>query len=168
MSFTIQGPLLLAGAGKMGGAILSGLLARGLDARSVIVQDPDPAKPVADLLADNGIDVLPFIDELTQPPGVILVAVKPQVMDEVMPGLAKLAGPQTLLVSIAAGRRMATFERYLPGACHRARHAQYARPLSAAASRPPSPTAMSPRCSVHWRTICCRRSARSYGSRTSR
>ena len=115
MSFTIQGPLLLAGAGKMGGAILSGLLARGLDARSVIVQDPDPAKSVADFLADSGIDVLPFIDELTQPPGVILVAVKPQVMDEVMPALAKLAGPQTLLVSIAAGRCMATFERYLPG-----------------------------------------------------
>ena len=115
MSFTVQGPLLLAGAGKMGGAILSGLLARGLDPRSVIVQDPDPAKPVADLLADNAIDVLPFIDELTQPPGVILVAVKPQVMDDVMPGLAKLAGPQTLLVSIAAGRPLAAFERYLPG-----------------------------------------------------
>jgi pyrroline-5-carboxylate reductase len=115
MTFTVQGPLLLAGAGKMGGAILSGLLARGLDARSVIVQDPDPAKAVADLLADNGIDVLPFIDELTQPPGVILLAVKPQLMDEVLPPLAKLAGPQTLLLSIAAGRRIASFEKYLPG-----------------------------------------------------
>ena len=116
MSFTVQGPLLLAGAGKMGGAILSGLLARGLDARSVIVQDPDPARPVADLLADNGIDVLPFIDELTQPPGVILIAVKPQVMDAVLPPLAKLAGPETLILSIAAGRRIATFEKHLPGA----------------------------------------------------
>ena len=115
MTFTVQGPLLLAGAGKMGGAILSGLLARGLDARSVIVQDPDPAKTVADMLADNGIDVLPFIDELTQPPGVILLAVKPQLMDEVLPPLAKLAGPQTLLLSIAAGRRIASFEKYLPG-----------------------------------------------------
>jgi pyrroline-5-carboxylate reductase len=115
MTFTVQGPLLLAGAGKMGGAILSGLLARGLDARSVIVQDPHPAKAVADLLADNGIDVLPFIDELTQPPGVILLAVKPQLMDEVLPPLAKLAGPQTLLLSIAAGRRIASFEKYLPG-----------------------------------------------------
>ncbi len=116
MSFTVQGPLLLAGAGKMGGAILSGLLARGLDARSVIVQDPDPARPVADFLADNGIDVLPFIDELTQPPGVILIAVKPQVMDAVLPPLAKLAGPETLILSIAAGRRIATFEKHLPGA----------------------------------------------------
>src|SRR4029079_18626840 len=116
MSCTVQGPLLLAGAGKMGGAILSGLLARGLDARSVIVQDPDPARPVADLLADNGIDVLPFIDELTQPPGVILIAVKPQVMDAVLPPLAKLAGPDTLILSIAAGRRIARFEKHLPGA----------------------------------------------------
>ena len=116
MSFTVQGPLLLAGAGKMGGAILSGLLARGLDARSVIVQDPDPARPVADFLADNGIDVLPFIDELTQPPGVILIAVKPQVMDVVLPPLAKLAGPETLILSIAAGRRIATFEKHLPRA----------------------------------------------------
>jgi pyrroline-5-carboxylate reductase len=116
MSFTVQGPLLLAGAGKMGGAILSGLLARGLDARSVIVQDPDPVRPVADFLADNGIDVLSFIDELTQPPGVILIAVKPQVMDAVLPPLAKLAGPETLILSIAAGRRIATFEKHLPGA----------------------------------------------------
>jgi pyrroline-5-carboxylate reductase len=81
----------------------------------VIVQDPDPAKAVADLLADNGIDVLPFIDELTQPPGVILLAVKPQLMDEVLPPLAKLAGPHTLLLSIAAGRRIASFEKHLPG-----------------------------------------------------
>jgi pyrroline-5-carboxylate reductase len=115
MTFTVQGPLLLAGAGKMGGAILAGLLARGLDPRAVIVQDPEPARPVANLLADNGIDVLPFIDELTQPPGVILIAVKPQVMDEVLPPLATLAGPDTLVVSIAAGRLLATFEKYLPG-----------------------------------------------------
>ena len=126
MTFTVQGPLLLAGAGKMGGAILAGLLARGLDARSVIVQDPDPAGPVADLLADNGIDVLPFIDELTQPPGLILVAVKPQVMDTVLPPLAKLAGPQTLLVSIAAGRTIASFEKHFARRCHRARHAEHA------------------------------------------
>jgi pyrroline-5-carboxylate reductase len=116
MTFKMQGPLLLAGAGKMGGAILSGLLARGLDARTVIVQDPDPARAVADVLADNGIDVLPFIDELSEPPGVIVIAVKPQVMEDALPGLAKLAGPETLILSIAAGRRLATFERFLPQA----------------------------------------------------
>ena len=37
----------------------------------------------ADLLADNAIDVLPVVDELTEPPAVILLAVKPQVIDAV-------------------------------------------------------------------------------------
>jgi pyrroline-5-carboxylate reductase len=114
MSFTVQGPLLLVGAGKMGGAILSGLLARGLDPRCVLVQDPVPAPAVADMLADQGIDVVPFIDELSQPPAVILLAVKPQIMDQVFPPLAKLAGTNTLVLSIAAGRRLARFEAHLP------------------------------------------------------
>lgn len=116
MTFKLDGPLLLAGAGKMGGAILEGLLARGLDARQVIVQEPSPAPATASFLADNAIDIIPFIDELTQPPAVILVAVKPQVIDDVLPGLAKLAGPETLLLSIAAGRPLAAFERHAPHA----------------------------------------------------
>ena len=33
MAFTFDGPLLLVGAGKMGGALLEGLIARGLDPR---------------------------------------------------------------------------------------------------------------------------------------
>ena len=112
MSFNLQGPLLLAGAGQMGGAILARLLAYGLDPRLVLVQDPGPPKPIADLLADQAIDVLPLIDELDAPPAVILLAVKPQVMDAVLPPLAKLAGPETLVLSIAAGRRIAGLEKH--------------------------------------------------------
>ncbi len=91
----------------MGGAILAGLLARGLDPRLVIVQDPEPPTEIADLLAEQSIDLLPLIDELSSPPAVILLAVKPQLTDTVLPGLASLAGPDTLLLSIAAGRRLA-------------------------------------------------------------
>lgn len=113
MSFTVDGPLLLVGAGKMGGAILAGLLARGLDPRSVIVQDPEPKGEVADLLADNAIDVLPLVDDLTEPAGIVLLAVKPQAMDSVLPPLAGLIGPRTLVVSIAAGRPLAYFAAQL-------------------------------------------------------
>jgi pyrroline-5-carboxylate reductase len=114
MSLTLQGPLLLAGAGRMGGAILARLLEGGLDPMHVIVQDPEPASDIADLLADRGIDVLPFIDELSSPPAVILLAVKPQVADAVLPPLGKLAGPETLVLSIAAGRRIKGLEAHLP------------------------------------------------------
>jgi len=116
MTFSLNGPLILVGAGKMGGAILKGLLAHGLDARSVIVQDPSPAPDVAALLAENVIDVVPAIDALTQPPAVVLVAVKPQIMQAVLPHLAKLAGPSTLFLSIAAGQRLDAFEKCLPRA----------------------------------------------------
>lgn len=114
MSNTLPGPLILVGAGKMGGALLSGLLDRGLDPRTVLVQDPDPRGAVADLLADNGIDVLPFIDELTEAPSVVLLAVKPQMIDDVLPGLVRLADTDTLFISIAAGRRMEGIETHFP------------------------------------------------------
>ncbi len=114
MSLTLQGPLLLVGAGRMGGAILARLLADGLDPMHVIVQDPEPSSAIADLLADRGIDVLPFVDELSSPPAVILLAVKPQMADAVLPPLGKLAGPGTLLLSIAAGRRIKGLEAHLP------------------------------------------------------
>ena len=37
----LDGPVVLAGAGKMGTALLSGWLARGLEARNVIIQEPN-------------------------------------------------------------------------------------------------------------------------------
>lgn len=114
MSFTLQGPLLLAGVGKMGGAILERLLACGLDPRFVLVQDPDPPKDYADMLADACIDVVPFFDALDAPPAVTLLAVKPMLIDVVLPPLATLSGPETVVLSIAAGRRIAGLEARLP------------------------------------------------------
>lgn len=114
MTLKLDGPLLLAGAGKMGGAMLSGLIARGLDAKLVRVQDPAPPSEVAAMLAQHGITAEARVEKLDRAPGVILVAVKPQMMDAVFPALAKLAGPSTVVLSIAAGRSLASFEAHLP------------------------------------------------------
>ena len=117
MAIKFEGPLLLVGAGKMGGALLEGLIAQGLDPRRVRVQDPAPPPEVAGMLARRGLAAETRIDTLPEPPGVVVVAVKPQVMDAVFPPVAKLAGPDTLTVSIAAGRTLAAFEAHLaPGA----------------------------------------------------
>lgn len=116
MKDLLDGPLVLAGAGKMGGAMLTGWLAGGLPAEQVLVQDPGPPPEIAALLAKHGIEARASVgDVLDRPPSVILMAVKPQVMDEVFPPLAKLAGPDTMILSIAAGRTMASFETHLPG-----------------------------------------------------
>jgi pyrroline-5-carboxylate reductase len=113
MPLKLDGPLLLAGAGKMGGALLEGFMAQGLPAGEIVVQDPSPPPEVADFLRRSGIRCEATVGTLGAAPSVILAAVKPQVMDEVFPPLAKLAGPGTIILSIAAGKTLASFERYL-------------------------------------------------------
>jgi pyrroline-5-carboxylate reductase len=113
MALAINGTLVLAGAGNMGGAMLAGWLAGGLDPKCVQVQDPSPPPAMAALLAKHGIPSAPRVT-LTSAPAVLLMAVKPQVMDDVFPGLAKQAGPETVVLSVAAGRTIASFEKYLP------------------------------------------------------
>ncbi|HSR81348.1 MAG TPA: pyrroline-5-carboxylate reductase, partial [Hyphomicrobiaceae bacterium] len=114
MTLEIDGTLLLAGAGNMGSAMLAGWLQEGLAPRQIIVQDPAPPTRAAELLAQRGLTVQKAVRSLPDPPAVIVVAVKPQVMDEVFPGLAKLAGSSTVVLSIAAGRTIASFARHLP------------------------------------------------------
>ncbi|MEO1608031.1 MAG: pyrroline-5-carboxylate reductase [Pseudomonadota bacterium] len=110
----LKGPIVLAGAGKMGGAMLAGWLKGGLSPSQVIVQDPGPPPEIAVWLEQNGIIVHKLLTDLTEPPAVLLMAVKPQVMDEVFPPIAKLAGQDTLVLSVAAGRTIAGFEKHLP------------------------------------------------------
>jgi pyrroline-5-carboxylate reductase len=114
MTLEIDGTLLLAGAGNMGSAMLAGWLQEGLAPRQIIVQDPAPPPRAAELLARRGLMVQKAVRSLPDPPAVIVVAVKPQVMDEVFPRLAKLAGSSTVVLSIAAGRTIASFARHLP------------------------------------------------------
>ena len=110
----LDGPVVLAGAGKMGTALLSGWLARGLEARNVIIQEPNLTGEAAKLVGEHGITAVPSILALPSPPSVILMAVKPQAMDSVLPALARLVGPATVVMSIAAGKSIASFERALP------------------------------------------------------
>lgn len=115
MALTLPGKMVLAGAGNMGGALLAGWLDRGLDPAQIIVQDPSPPPPMAALLEKHGIVYAPEA-RIDGQPAVILVAVKPQVMDQVFPGLAALAGPETVVLSVAAGKTVAGFEKSLrPG-----------------------------------------------------
>ncbi len=114
MTLQLDGPLLLAGAGNMGSAMLTGWLEQGLDPKRIVVQDPAPPAHVKARLDALGIDTRAEVGALPRPPAVLLVAVKPQVMDEVFPPLARLAGRGTVVLSVAAGRPIAGFEAHLP------------------------------------------------------
>ena len=113
MNLQLSGPLLLVGAGKMGGALLAGWLRQGLDPASVYVQDPTPAPDAAALMASHGIRVR-HQAKLRAPPAVIVLAVKPQIIDEVLPTLAASVGSSTVVLSIAAGRTLSNLASRLP------------------------------------------------------
>jgi len=106
--------LLLVGCGKMGGALLDGwLAARTVD--QVVVVEPQGA-----FLADTGSDsqrIVRCAGISRIPPGfepdVVVFAVKPQVMDEVVPGYAAFARPGTVFLSIAAGKTIDYFTERL-------------------------------------------------------
>lgn len=114
MALNLDGELLLAGAGNMGGALLTGWLERGLDPGRILVQDPSPPPRIAELLRRHGVRTQAQVPNLEQPPAVLLMAVKPQIMEEVFQPLAKLVGAQTVVLSVAAGRTIRSFERHLP------------------------------------------------------
>lgn len=114
MSLQLPGPLLLAGAGNMGGALLKGWLERDLDPRQVVVQDPQPNPSMQQLLRTHGIAWTSRAEFTGTPAAVILLAVKPQVMDEVAPTLTAHAGPDTVVLSVAAGRTVASLARHFP------------------------------------------------------
>ena len=107
--------LVLVGAGKMGGAMLRGWLAGGLPAGGVAILDPAPAPEMVDLAASRGLALNPAQGALA-PPRVLVLAVKPQMLDSAASRLAPLAGPETLTLSIMAGKTIADLRARLPRA----------------------------------------------------
>ncbi len=109
----LEGPLLLVGGGKMGGALLDGWLARGISAGDVIVVEPAEAGRTA--LAAKGVRAVADASELSgsPAPSVIVLAVKPQVMDAVVPPYARFAAAGSVFLSVAAGRTLGFFAQHL-------------------------------------------------------
>jgi pyrroline-5-carboxylate reductase len=110
---TEDSPLLLVGCGKMGRALLDGWLDGGIVAagRIVVVEPADVSLP-------PGVRHLAGAEDLPADlkPGIVVLAVKPQVIGDLLPPYARFAGPDTVFLSIAAGRPIAFFEGVLGGA----------------------------------------------------
>jgi pyrroline-5-carboxylate reductase len=109
----LQGSIVLAGAGKMGGAMLSGWLAQGLDANRVAVIEPYPSDEIKALSA-KGVRLNPAPSDLGSV-AALVVAVKPQMFREAGPPLRSFAGSSTLVVSIMAGITIASIAEVCGG-----------------------------------------------------
>ncbi|HVC54421.1 MAG TPA: pyrroline-5-carboxylate reductase [Stellaceae bacterium] len=108
------GTLVLAGCGQMGSAMLRGWLARGA-AGGYLVVEPARADLAADLADHVDVSWFDRPDDLPANfvPDAVVFAVKPQVMDAVLPPYRRFAGPATLFVSIAAGKTIGSIARHL-------------------------------------------------------
>ena len=112
MSLSNVGPVVLVGAGKMGLALARGWVAGGLPPAQLVLVDPKPGDETMRFAREHDIRLLESpIGILTH---VMVLAVKPQVIRQVMEEIAPAAGPHTLALSIAAGISIATIAQYLP------------------------------------------------------
>ena len=110
--------IAIIGAGSMGGAILRGLVRSGLAYSGVTVTNRTRAK--ADQLA--GLDGVTSIALDDRPDGnaeaaasarVVLIGVKPAMVPDLLRGIAAHLAPGTIVVSLAAGVTISTFESLL-------------------------------------------------------
>lgn len=99
--------LVLVGCGRMGGAMLKGWLARGLEPGAVTVIDPK----LAPEWEDKGLRVN---QALPDNPAVLVLAVKPQMMADALGEVPQLG--DTLVISVAAGTQIGAFEQAFPNA----------------------------------------------------
>jgi pyrroline-5-carboxylate reductase len=108
----LAGPVVLVGAGNMGGAMMRGWLDSGIAGSDVVIVDPNPSEAISSFARDKGVTIADSaLTDLEA--GVLFIAVKPQMMAKVLPQVAPLVGPQTVCVSVAAGTTIATLTRHL-------------------------------------------------------
>lgn len=113
MGMRLPTSLVLFGAGKMGGAMLDGWLALGLPPVRVVAIDPGLNDDAREALAAKGISIAASAQDI-RPPEVLVLAIKPQMLDSAAASLNSLIGPQTLVVSVLAGKTIADLQSRCP------------------------------------------------------
>jgi pyrroline-5-carboxylate reductase len=111
-----QQPLLLIGCGNMGAALAEGWLAHGLPKSHLHIVEPQLGPRALALGANPHTAMPPDIA-----PRVVLLAVKPQMIDAAMADVAPHVGAHTVVISIAAGTSLAQMARGLAGKGHHIR-----------------------------------------------
>jgi pyrroline-5-carboxylate reductase len=101
------------GGGNMGAAIIGGLVARGFPAAGITVVEPGAAARES-LAARFGVAVRETAGPGLPAADALVLAVKPQQMREAVGPLVPL-DPATVVVTIAAGIRIADLSRWLGG-----------------------------------------------------
>jgi pyrroline-5-carboxylate reductase len=109
-------PILMLGAGRMGGAMIEGWLAAGaFEASDLMIRDPQPG-PAALAAERAGALLNPPEKELARARTVVL-AVKPQLWRDAAAEVAPWLGSGAVIVSIAAGVKSPDISQEFGGRC---------------------------------------------------
>lgn len=108
-TLTIPAPTWFVGGGNMGGAILEGWRAGGLDLSPVAVIRPS-GTPI------EGVRVVTSLEQAGSPPRLVVLAFKPQKLAEIAPKLRPYVSGDVAILSILAGVEIDTLRGYFPEA----------------------------------------------------
>ena len=115
MTKILERPLLLVGCGKMGAVLLDGWLESGILGAGVSIIEPMLSKsqnPFGEWTQVNGFNLPTDLPDSFRPE-VIVFAVKPQILPEILPYYSRFVTKDTLFLSIAAGTPLGVLERGL-------------------------------------------------------
>jgi pyrroline-5-carboxylate reductase len=101
-------PTWFVGCGNMGGAIVDGWRVAGIDLSNATVIRPSAT-------AVQGVRTVSTVADAGPPPGLVILAFKPQKLEQVAPELRKYLSAKTTVVSILAGVEAATLRERFPG-----------------------------------------------------
>ena len=104
--------IAFVGGGNMAASLIGGLLAAGMPAGRMRVAEPDPQRRAA-LAERYGVEALADNAQAVRGAEVVVLAVKPQVMEAVARALAPALGHRPLVLSVAAGIRTDALRRWL-------------------------------------------------------
>ena len=94
-------PVLLVGAGRMGGALLNGWISNNIGPLAVV--EPNQSGELRRLARSAGVALHRSASEVTKPPLVCVIALKPQILKTEASRIAPIAHSGALMISIAAG-----------------------------------------------------------------
>lgn len=105
--------VLFVGCGNMGGAMLDGWIAAGVDPATFTVMDPHRERVA------HGVTLVRSLPERAF--GAVLLGIKPHLLGNLAPEIRKTVGPDTTVLSVLAGVELATLARHFPDAAARVR-----------------------------------------------
>lgn len=98
------------GCGNMGGAVIGGLLAKGRSSAQEITATAKTSKTLTAVRKTYGIRTLTDNRKACSGADIVVLAVKPQVMDGVLKEMADVLTKDQLILSVAAGKKISYYE----------------------------------------------------------